>query len=66
MNRVVLVAVLLTVAAASSAATILIVNSRTMGKPELTEEQRSAREKLFGSGSELPSVKDRQEMRPRW
>ncbi|ASP83026.1 entry exclusion protein TrbK [Sinorhizobium meliloti] len=66
MNRAILIAVLLAVAAASSAATVLIVNARTTGTPALNEEQRAAREKFFGSGNELPPIKDGQEMRPRW
>jgi Ti type entry exclusion protein TrbK len=62
----VLIALLLGVAAASSEATVLIVNSRNTGKPALTEEQRAAREKFFGSDKELPQIKEGQEMRPRW
>jgi Ti type entry exclusion protein TrbK len=45
---------------------VLIVNSRNTGKPALTEEQRAAREKFFGSDKELPQIKEGQEMRPRW
>ncbi|MBY5460785.1 entry exclusion protein TrbK [Rhizobium leguminosarum] len=66
MSRPVLIALLLAVAAASSAATVLIVNSRNIGIPALTEEQRAVREKFFGSGKELPPIKEGQEMRPRW
>lgn len=66
MSRAVLIALLLAVAAVSSAATVLIVNSRDSGKPTLNEEQRAAREEFFGSGKELPPIKDGQEMRPRW
>jgi len=65
-SRPVLIALLLAIAAASSAATVLIVNSRNAGEPTLTEEQRAAREKLFGSSKELPPIKEGQEMRPRW
>ncbi|WP_037469902.1 entry exclusion protein TrbK [Sinorhizobium fredii] len=66
MSRAVLIALLLAIAAASSAATVLIVNSRNAGEPTLTEEQRTAREKFFGSSKELPPIKEGQEMRPRW
>lgn len=66
MSRSVLIALVLAVAAASAAATVLIVNSGDGGKPALTEEQRSAREKFFGSVKELPPIKEGQEMRPRW
>lgn len=66
MSRSVLIALLLALAAASSAATVLIVNSRNAGEPALTEQFRTVREKLFGSGKQLPPIKDGQEMRPRW
>lgn len=66
MSRPVLITLLLAVAALSSAATVLIVNSRNADKPALTEEKRAARAKFFGSGKELPPIKDGQEMRPRW
>ncbi|NTF44050.1 entry exclusion protein TrbK [Rhizobium sp. AC27/96] len=66
MSRSILIALLLAVAAASSAATALIVNSRNAGEPALTEKLRAAGEKLFGSGKEFPPIKDGQEMRPRW
>ncbi|TAY63444.1 entry exclusion protein TrbK [Rhizobium ruizarguesonis] len=66
MTRHVLIALLVAIAAASSAATVLIVNSRNTGIPALTEEQRAVREKFFGSDKELPPIKEGQEMRPRW
>jgi Ti type entry exclusion protein TrbK len=65
-SRSVLIVLLLAVAAVSTAATVLVVNSAEDGKPALTEEQRAAREKFFGSGKDLPPIKDGQEMRPRW
>ncbi|MBY3123062.1 entry exclusion protein TrbK [Rhizobium laguerreae] len=66
MSRPVLIALLLAVAAATSAATVLIINSRNTGIPALTEEQRAVREKFFGSSKELPLIKDGQEMHPKW
>ncbi|MGV4797457.1 entry exclusion protein TrbK [Rhizobium sp. F40D2] len=66
MSRSVMLAVVLTVAAASSAATVLIINFRNPAKPALTEEQRAVRDKFFGSENELPPIKEGQEMRPRW
>ncbi|MGI8398312.1 entry exclusion protein TrbK (plasmid) [Agrobacterium deltaense] len=66
MNRAVVIAALVLVAAVSSAATVLIVNSKEAMKPALTQEQRTVREKFFGSSKELPPIKDGQEMRPRW
>jgi type IV secretion system protein TrbK len=65
-SRSVPIALLLAVAAASSAVTVLIVNSPNTGIPALTEEQRAVREKLFGSDKDLPPIKESQEMRPRW
>ena len=66
MSRSVLIVLLLALAAASAAAPVLVVNPRDDGKPALTEAQRAAREKSFGSGRELPPIKDGQEMLPRW
>ena len=66
MSRAVVIAVLVLVSAVSSAATVLIVNSRESSKPALAEEQRAVRERFFGSSKELPPIKDGQEMRPRW
>ncbi|USJ28465.1 entry exclusion protein TrbK [Ensifer adhaerens] len=66
MNRPTIIVLLVLVAVLSSAATVLIVNSRENDKPALTEEQRAARAKFFGSDKELPPIKEGQEMRPRW
>lgn len=66
MNRSVLIALALAVAAASSAATVLILKPGNADKPALTDEQRAVREKFFGSVKELPPIKEGQEMRPRW
>lgn len=66
MSRTVITALIVLAAAASSAATALIINFRDAGKPSLTEEQRAAREKFFGSSGELPPIKEGQEMRPKW
>jgi Ti type entry exclusion protein TrbK len=59
-------ALLALVAAVSSVATVLIVRAGDASQPTLTEAQRAAREKFFGSANELPPIKDGQEMRPRW
>ncbi|MBP1886556.1 entry exclusion protein TrbK [Sinorhizobium mexicanum] len=66
MSRAVVIALLVLVAAVSTASTVLIVNSNVPNQPPLTEQQRTARQKFFGSGKELPPIKDGQEMRPRW
>ncbi|WEJ08468.1 entry exclusion protein TrbK [Sinorhizobium prairiense] len=58
-------ALLLVTLSLSMAAITLNVTSRDSGKL-LTDEQRSAQERFFGSGSGLPPIKDAQEMRPRW
>ena len=65
-RAIVIVLLVLAAAAVSSAATVLIINTKASNQPALTEEQRAVREKLFGSGKELPPIKDGQEMRPRW
>ncbi|MEB3046271.1 entry exclusion protein TrbK [Rhizobium mulingense] len=65
MNRATIIALVVLVAVLSSAA-IAIVKFRENGRPALTDEQRATREKFFGSGKELPPIKEGQEMRPRW
>ncbi|MBX4967781.1 entry exclusion protein TrbK [Rhizobium binae] len=66
MNRAIVVALVISVAAVSAAGTVLIINFGDTGKPALTEEQRAIRERFFGSSKELPTIKEGQEMRPRW
>ncbi|MDH4440754.1 MAG: entry exclusion protein TrbK [Rhizobium sp.] len=66
MSRAVLIALLLAVGAASSAATVLIVNSRNTRIPALSEDQRATREKFLGSDKELPPIEEGQEVLPRW
>lgn len=67
MSRAVLIGLLLAATAATSAATtLLVVDFRGAHRAALSEEQRAVREKFFGSGEELPPIKDGQEMRPRW
>ncbi|PSS59963.1 entry exclusion protein TrbK [Ensifer sp. NM-2] len=66
MSRATVIALVISFAAVSSAATALIINFRDTGKPALTEEQRAPREKFFGTDKALPPTKDGQEKRPRW
>ena len=67
MNRpVVIVMVLAIVAAAASATTFYLVQVNAPAAPEMSEEQRIAREKFFGTAKELPPIEKGQEMRPRW
>ncbi|AAB92434.1 entry exclusion protein TrbK [Sinorhizobium fredii] len=65
MSRAVIIALVILVAAVSTTATALIVNSRA-SNPSAPEEQRTAKEKFFGAGKALPPIKDGQEMGPRW
>lgn len=62
MSRAVLIGLLL----AAIAAILLIADFAGTAKPALSEQQRALREKFFGSGKELPPIKDGQEMRSRW
>lgn len=62
MSRAVLIGLLL----AAIAAILLIADFTGTAKPALSEQQRALREKFFGSGKELPPIKDGQEMRSRW
>jgi type IV secretion system protein TrbK len=61
-----IVSVLAIVAAAASAATFYLVQMNVPASPEMSEEQRNAREKFFGTAKELPPIEKGQEMRPRW
>jgi len=65
-SRAVVIALLVLVAAVSSAATVLIVKSRDASQAALSEVQRNVREKFLGSDKELPPIQEGQEMRPRW
>lgn len=67
MSRTVLIVVALVVAAVSvSATTVFVLRSNANAIPKMSEEQRRAREKFFGSNKELPPIEKGQEMRPRW
>ncbi|PDT34476.1 MULTISPECIES: entry exclusion protein TrbK [Sinorhizobium] len=66
MNRAILIALLLVILSLAMAAIARIVNSRDSSKLGLTDEQRSAGQTIFGSGSGSPPIKDGQELRPRW
>lgn len=67
MSRTFAIAIGLLVTAASvSAATVFITMPKERSAPEMSEERRLAREKLFGSKKELPPIEKGQEMRPRW
>ncbi|MCV3738865.1 entry exclusion protein TrbK [Rhizobium sp. TRM96647] len=67
MSRPVLIVVVLAiVAAAASGVTFYLVPVNAPASPEMSEEQRIAREKFFGTAKELPPIEKGQEMRPRW
>lgn len=68
MNRsaVKFIASLVAAATLLAAAAVLILKSGEMGRPAMTDEQRAAREKFFGSSKELRPIEKGQEMRPRW
>lgn len=65
-SLVILTGAVVAVAALSVAATVLILKTGDTSKPAMSEEQRTAREKFFGSGKDLPPIEKGQEMRPRW
>ncbi|MGL3609092.1 entry exclusion protein TrbK [Rhizobium sp. G187] len=65
--RLKLVTILIVVAALSSAATAVIIKfSPKSTMPEMSEEQRSTRQKFFGTNGKLQPIEKGQEMRPRW
>jgi Ti type entry exclusion protein TrbK len=57
---------LLAAAALSVTTAVVVLNSGETSKHTFTEEQRAAREKVFGSSKDLPPFEKGQEMRPRW
>ncbi len=65
-RAVLIVVALLVIAATATATTILFINSKASGTPQVSEEQRLTRERFFGSNRELPPIQKGQEMRPRW
>ena len=65
MNRTTVLGILAAAAALAVSAGLMIEAGKA-GGPTLTGKQRAAREKLFGSRKELPSIEKGQEMRPRW
>lgn len=65
--RLKLVTILIVVAALSSAATAVITKfSAIQTTSEMSDEQRSTREKFFGMNGTLQPIEKGQEMRPRW
>ncbi|WP_264088217.1 entry exclusion protein TrbK [Ensifer adhaerens] len=40
--------------------------SRSPNRPAVSQEQREARERFFGSNKEMYPIQKGQEMRPRW
>lgn len=65
-NRAAIFVTALIVATAAASAAILVVKSNQPERPQLSEEQRLARQTFFGSGNELSPIEKGQEMRPRW
>lgn len=66
MSRTFIIALVVLVAAVSSAATALIVNSTASNQTALSQVPRAFRQKFFGSDKEPPPIKDGQEIGPRW
>ncbi len=65
--RLKLATILIVVAALSSSATAVIIKLQSMpAMSEMSEEQRSTREKFFGMNGTLQPIEKGQEMRPRW
>ena len=63
---VMIVLVLVMVAGAASGATFYLVHVDATSIPEMSEKQRTARERFFGTAKALPPIEKGQEMRPRW
>jgi len=65
-SRPVIIVAVLLVAAAASTITVVAMKSETAEPAGMSKEQRVTREKFFGANKELPPIEKGQEMRPRW
>ncbi len=65
-RSVLIVTALVILAAAASATTFYFFQANTPASSKMSEKQRVAREKFFGTAKELLPIERGQEMRPRW
>ncbi|MBP2449717.1 entry exclusion protein TrbK [Rhizobium leguminosarum] len=67
MTRPILIAaVCIVIAGIAAITTVVLVRGESAATPQMSNEQRAAREKFFGSGTPLPPIEKGQEMRPKW
>lgn len=67
MNRsVLIISVCAAIAGIATVATVVTVRDESAAAPQMSEEERAAREKFFGVPKELHPIEKSQEMRPRW
>ncbi|CUX03922.1 entry exclusion protein TrbK [Rhizobium pusense] len=65
-RTVLIVSVLAGGCALVAVSAVIFAQNRTTAAPEMSGEQRAAREKFFGTGKDLSPIEKGQEMRPRW
>lgn len=67
MNRSVLIIfVCAAIAGIATVAAVVAVRDESAAAPQMSEEQRAAREKFFGVPKEPAPIEKGQEMQPRW
>lgn len=66
MNKTLLLSILACAISVAALSVSLTVRRDAPDPPNMSEEQRKAREKFFGTGKALPPIPKGQEMRPRW
>lgn len=67
MTRPALIAsVCIVIAGIAAITTVVVMQGESSAAPQMSEEQRTTREKFFGSAKALPPIEKGQEMRPKW
>lgn len=65
-NRNLMLAILASSISVAALSVTIAWRSEAPACPQISEEQRKAREKFFGTSRDLPPIPKGQEMRPRW
>ncbi len=65
-RSVLIISVCAAIAGIAIVAAVVVVRDESAAAPQMSEEQRAAREKFFGVPKEPRPIEKGQEMRPRW
>ena len=65
-RSVLIISVCAAIAGIAIVAAVVVVRDESAAAPQMSEEQRAAREKFFGVPKEPAPIEKGQEMRPRW